>query len=39
MQRVRIVKDAMKAESEFVMYEFVIPMTEGGMRAFWLKSK
>ena len=35
----RIVKDAMKAESEFVMYEFVIPMTEGGMRAFWLKSK
>ena len=35
----RIVKDAMKVESEFVMYEFVIPMTEGGVRAFWLKSK
>lgn len=35
----RIVKDVMKAESEFVKYEFVIPMTEGGVRTFWLKSK
>ncbi|MBO7582082.1 MAG: hypothetical protein J6T38_11270 [Bacteroidaceae bacterium] len=35
----RIVKDMMKAESEFVKYEFVIPMTEGGVRTFWLKSK
>ena len=35
----RIVNDMQKAESEFVKYEFVIPMTEGGVRTFWLKSK
>ena len=35
----RIVKTMQKAESEFVKYEFVIPMTESGIRTFWLKSK
>ena len=35
----RIVKDVTEEKSEYVMYEFVIPMTEGGVRAFWLKSK
>ena len=35
----RIVKDMLRVESEFVKYEFVIPMTEGGVRTFWLKSK
>ena len=35
----RIVQDMLKQESEYVKYDFLIPMTEGGVMTFWLKSK
>lgn len=35
----RIVQDMLKRKSEYVKYDYVIPMTEGGLRTFWLKSK
>ena len=33
-----IVQDMQKRTSEYVKYEFVIPMTEGGLQSFWLRN-
>ena len=34
-----IVRNLKKQKQEYVKYDFVIPMTEGGFRTFWLKNK
>lgn len=34
----RILKDMQKRKSEYVKYEYLIPMTEGGVRAYWVKN-
>ena len=34
-----IVEDMMKRKGVFVRYDYLIPMTEGGLMTFWLKSK
>lgn len=35
----KIMQDMLKRKSEFVEYNFLIPMTEGGFRSYWLRSK
>ena len=38
-QIAKIVEDMMKRKGVFVRYDYLIPMTEGGLMTFWLKSK
>lgn len=35
----KILEDVLKQKSEFVKYDFMIPMAEGGLMTFWLRSK
>ena len=35
----KIVQDMLQRKSEIIKYEYLIPMTEGGIKTYWMRSK